>query len=180
MILKAKIINLPYSGQYKEKIFDISSPWNSQDWTWVKFVNEDLTEWCGEFRGFPRAVAVSKKHNYVLVLTSDYLFQVNRLNGELLEYESQPLYQSLTVTPSGDFIIADYYCIEIIGSTLKDKKLVESPIEMDNIKFDSWSKNKLLISCDEFLNSNNNHVGLELDSEKLEITIKNSHNHPLT
>ena len=122
-------------------------------------------------------MAVSKKHNYVLVLTSDYLFQVDRLNGELLEYESQPQYQSLTVTPSGDFIIADYYCIEIIESTLNDRKLVESPIEMDTIKFHGWSKNKLLVSCDEFLNWNNN-VELELDSEKLEITIKNSN--PLT
>jgi hypothetical protein len=48
---------------------------------------------------------------------------------------------------------------------------VESLIEMDTIKFHSWTKNKLLISCDEFLNENN-HVELELDSETLEITIR--------
>jgi hypothetical protein len=39
MISTAEIINLPYSGQYEEKIYDISSPWNSQEWTWVKFIN---------------------------------------------------------------------------------------------------------------------------------------------
>jgi hypothetical protein len=112
VINKADIINQPYSGQYKERIYDISSSWNSLNWTWVKFEDEDFNEWCGEFRGSPRAVALSKKHNKVLVLTSDYLFHVDCDNGELIEYESQPQYQCLTVTPSGDFIIADYYSIE--------------------------------------------------------------------
>ncbi len=51
MISKAELINQSYSGQYKEKIYDIPSPWNSQDWTWVKFENDDFDEWCGEFRG---------------------------------------------------------------------------------------------------------------------------------
>lgn len=44
MIIKAKIIDQPCSGQYKESIYDISSPWNSQNWTWVKFLNEDFTD----------------------------------------------------------------------------------------------------------------------------------------
>jgi len=44
MIIKAEIIDQPYSGQYKEKIYDISSQWNSQMWTWVKFFDEDYTE----------------------------------------------------------------------------------------------------------------------------------------
>lgn len=171
MISKAEIITLPYSGLYKEKIYDISSPWSSTNWTWVKFVNEDFTEWCGEFRGAPRAVAVSKKHNTVLVLTSDYLFQVNRLNGELLNFESQPQYHCLTVTPSGDYIIADDNSIEILGPSLEDKKLIDSPIKMDMIKFHNWSNHKLLITCDEFLNWNN-HVELELDGKTLAITKK--------
>ncbi|PGY04904.1 hypothetical protein [Bacillus sp. AFS031507] len=115
MITKAEIINQPFSGQYKERIYDItSSSWNSPNWTWVKFEDEDFNEWCGEFRGSPRDIAVSKKYKTVLVLTSDYLFQVDSDSGELTEYESQPQYQCLTVTPSGDFIIADYYSIEKI------------------------------------------------------------------
>ena len=35
MIIEAKIINQPESGQYLEKIYDIQSPWNSQEWTWI-------------------------------------------------------------------------------------------------------------------------------------------------
>ena len=50
---------------------------------------------------------------------------------------------------------------------------MESPIKMDMIKFEMWSDNELSITCDEFLNWDN-HVELELDSETLEITIKNS------
>ncbi len=173
MIIKAEIINQPYSGEYNERIYDISSPWNSQNWAWIKFTNEDLTEWCGNFRGFPRDVELSKKYNSVLVLTSDYLYKLDCFSGELIEYESQPQYQILTLTPSGDFIIADYCDIEIIKSTLEDKIPVYSPIKMDMIKFHGWCNNKLSITCDEFLNWNN-HVELELDGETFEITVKDS------
>jgi hypothetical protein len=173
MIKKAELINRPYSGEYEEKVYDISSPWNSHGWTWIKLTNEDLTEWCGNFRGFPRDVAVSKKYSSVLVLTSDYLFRLDCLSGKLTEYESQPQYQCLTVTPAGDFLLANYYNIEIIKSTLEDKIQVYSPIEMDTIQFHGWFNNKLSITCDEFLNWDN-HLGLELDGGTLEITIKNS------
>ena len=175
MIIKAEIIDPPYSGQYKERIYDITSQWNSPNWTWVKFLNEDYTEWCGEFRGSPRNVAISKKYNHILILTSDYLFQLDCLNSELIEYESEPQYQNLTATPLGDFLVADYYSIDLIESALEDKKPVESPIKMDMIKFDGWSNNKLSIKCYEFLNWDN-HVELELDSETLEISIKKSNN----
>lgn len=171
MIAKAELITQPYSGEHTEKIYDIPSPWNSQNWTWIKFTNDDLTEWCGSLRGFPREVAVSEKYNCVLVLTSDYLFKLDCFSGELTEYESQPQYQSLTVSPSGDFIIADYYDIEIIKSTLINKIQVDSPIEMDMIKFHSWSNNKLSITCDEFSNWDN-HVVLELDGNTFEVTVK--------
>lgn len=171
LIMKAEIIDQPYSGQYKERIYDISSPWNSGNWTWIKFENEDFNEWCGEFRGSPKGVALSKKYNNILVLTSDYLYQINCLSGELVEYESQSVYQNITVTPLGDFIIADYYCIEKIGSTLKEKKLLDIPIEIDGIHFKLWSENILTITCEEFLNTDKN-VEMELDSETLEITIK--------
>ncbi|MBM7603068.1 hypothetical protein JOC75_001038 [Metabacillus crassostreae] len=170
MIIKAEIITQPYSGEFKEKIYDIPNPWTSQDWTWIKFSNNDLTEWCGNFRGFPREVAVSKKHSCVLVLTSDYLFKLDCISGELTGYESQPQYQSLTVSPSGDFIIADYYEIKIIKSTLTERKHVDSPMKMDMIKFHKWSNNKLSISCEEFLSWN--HVELELDGKTFEVSVK--------
>jgi hypothetical protein len=88
MIVEAEIINQPYSGQFKERIYDIPSRWNSQDWTWVKFTDADFAEWCGEFRGFARGVVVSTKYNSVLVLTSDYLSQLNCNSGDIIEYES--------------------------------------------------------------------------------------------
>ena len=49
--------------------------------------------------------------------------------------------------------------------------MLESPIKMDSIKFGRWSKNKLSITCDEFLNWDN-HVELELVGDTLEITKK--------
>jgi len=170
MIDKAEILTQPFSGEYHEKVYDISNPWNSQDWTWIKFTNNDLSEWCGNFRGFPRKVAVSKMQTCVLVLTSDYLFRLSTLNGELIEYESQPQYQNLTVSPSGDFILADYYDIEIIKSTLSEKTYVDSPIKMDMIKFHKWSNNKLSITCDEFLSWS--HMELELDGDTFELSVK--------
>ncbi|PIC80937.1 hypothetical protein CSV75_03925 [Sporosarcina sp. P18a] len=172
MITKAEIIDQPYSGQYQEKIYDVASPWNSKSWTWVKFENEDFNEWCGELRGAPRAVALSKKYNTVLVLTSDYLFQLDRLSGEVIEYESQHRYQSLTVTPSGEFIIAGDYTIEKIEANLRDKILLESPIEMiDMITFTGWVNNTLSITCKEVMNWDNTFL-LELDGDTLELTIK--------
>ncbi|WP_019152405.1 hypothetical protein [Robertmurraya massiliosenegalensis] len=171
MITKAEIISQPISGKYKERIYDIESSWNSPNWTWVRFEDEDFNEWCGEFRGSPRGIAVSTKYKTVLVLTSDYLFQVDCDSGELTEYESDPQYQSVTVTPSGDFIIADYYGLEKIESSIKDKKSIESQINMDSIKFQGWNNNKLLITCDEFLNWEH-HLELELDGDTLEFTIR--------
>lgn len=150
MIIKAELINQPYSGEFNEKIYDISSTRNSQNWTWVKFTNQDLTEWCGNFRGYPRGIGLSREHNCVLILTSDYLYNIDCLDGQLIEYEEQPQYQCLTVSPSGDFIVADFYEIQIIKTSLGDRIKVDSPIKMDQIKFHSWSNHNLSITCDEF------------------------------
>ena len=170
MITGVDIISQPFSGQYIEKIFDISSPWNSSLWTWIKFTNEDLTEWCGEFRGVVKAAVISLKYNLVLILTSDYLYKLSLINGELLGYEDKPQYNSLTVTPQGDYIISDDYSIFIMEPSSTDKKEVPSPIKMDNIKFHNWNHNKLQITCDELLNwENHGEVVLELDCETMEL-----------
>jgi hypothetical protein len=96
-------------------------------------------------------------------------------NGELIEYESHPQYRNLTVTPFGNFLIADYYSILLIEATLKGKKEIEGPIKMDSISFHEWSGNKLRITCEEFLNWRNN-VELEFNAETLEITMKRANN----
>lgn len=171
MIISANIINQPFSGQYMERIYDISSPWNSTEWTWVKFVNDDFNEWCGEFRGLARDVALSKKNNLILILTSDYLYKLDVIHGGLIEYISQPQYQSLTVTPLGDFLVADDYHIYTFETSLNEEKSLSSPIEMDNIKFHYWTNRTLSISCEEFLNCDK-HVDLELDCETLKICVK--------
>ena len=100
MIENCEIINQPYSGEFEERIFDIQSPWNSSSWTYVKFINSDFFEWCGVFRGQARKIANSKIRNEILVLTCDYLWKLNRVNGEPIEIEDQPQYQNLTVTPN--------------------------------------------------------------------------------
>ena len=127
MIIDAEIISQPYSGEYHERIYDNKSPWNSQSWTFVKFINDDHTEWCGHFRGFPRHVAISTTYSMVLVLTSDYLFQLYRETGNLFDVEDQPQYQNLTVDPHGNFILADYYNFEKVTRNIKKKRNYRQP-----------------------------------------------------
>lgn len=74
--MKAEIINQPYSGEYKERIYDLESSWNSQFWTWIKFADDYGKETVGQFRGRPVAVKVSKKLNEMIVLTSDYVYRL--------------------------------------------------------------------------------------------------------
>lgn len=152
MIIEVEIINQPYSGEYTERIYDNESVWNSQGWTFVKFTNEDYSEWCGQFRGFPGKAVISTINNIILVLTSDYLYQLETETGNLTELENQPPYNNLTVAPNGGFIIADYYNIEKITTSIKQKVPIESPIQMDLIEFKEWYGNLLEFTCDEFLN----------------------------
>jgi len=171
MIEEAKIIDQPYSGEFEERIYDNESVWNSPNWSWIKFVNDDYTEWCGQFRGSPRQVALSKKYNTVLVLTSDYLFQLNRLSGNLTEIESMPLHHNLTVAPNGEYLIADYYRIEKIQNSISLKMEIKSPIPMDTIEFGGWNDDKLIITCREFENWDR-HLTMEYDCNTDKIAVK--------
>lgn len=172
MIIKTEIISQPYSGEYAERIYDNESAWNSQSWTFVKFTNENNTEWCGQFRGSPRQVAISINRNIVLVLTSDYLFQLSCETGNLLELEDHPQYHNLTVSPNGDFIIADNYNLEKITTSIKNKEPIESPIQMDLIEFKKWENEKLEFTCDEFLHWDR-HLTMTYKSKINKIEIKN-------
>ena len=172
MIIKAEIISRSYSGVFKEKIYDIESSWNSQDWTFIKFTEDDYSEWCGQFRGFPKSVQISKKHHIILILTSDYLFQIDSQTAGLKLFEDKHQYQSLIVTPSDDFLIADYMNIEKISDSIRNKKLIESPIEMDFIEFQSWNNNSLEFKCDEFIYWDRHYV-MEYNDDTETIKIKN-------
>lgn len=171
LITKAEIIEQPYSGQFKERIYDIPNTRNSQDWTWIKFGDENYNEWCGQFGGELQAVALSSKHNKFLVVTFDYLFEIDCVSGEMTDYEPTNTYKDLTVTPFGDFIIADYYNIAIIRGAIKDRYFLDIPIQMDMIKLNGWSESKLSISCEE-LGVADSKVELELDAKTFEITFK--------
>ena len=172
MIKVAEIVNQPYSGEFKERIYDNESPWNSASWTCVKFTDSEYNEWIGQFRGSPREVAVSEHKNETLVLTSDYLFRLENKNGDLIEFEDQPQYHNLTTSPTGDFILADYYNVNLIKKALNESENIASPIEMDMIKFKKWNDRKLEFTCDEFTNWDR-HLVMELDADKLTIEIKN-------
>ena len=172
MIIKAEIINQPYSGEFKERIYDIESPWNSQNWTFIKFTENDYSLWCGQFRGFPESVQVSTKNQIVLVLSSDYLIVLDSITGDIIEFESQPMYKSLILTPDDDFLIADYNNIDKITSSLKNKKNIESPIEMDFIEFKNWNSKTLEFTCDAFTQWDNHYL-MEYDDQTETIKIKN-------
>ena len=172
MIIEAEIINQPYSGEYTERIYDNESAWNSQSWTFIKFTNDNYSEWCGQFRGFPIQVAISTSKNIVLVLTSDYLYQLDRETGNLTDLEDQPQYQNLTTAPNGDFILADYYNFEKVSTNIKQKTSIESPVQMDMIEFKNWDNLKLEFTCDEFLNWDR-HLIMTYDSQTNKIEIKN-------
>ena len=168
MITKAEIIYQPISGEYNERIYDIESPWNSPNWTWVRFEDESGI-WCGEFRGKPGKVVLSTEHKKVLVLTSDYLYVLDCDSAEVMEYESQPQYSDLAVTPYGDFLVTDYYSIKMFGGNLAEKETMKSPIQMDMIQFQEWVGNRLRISCCEFLNEERK-VELYLDIDTREMS----------
>lgn len=172
MIIEAEIIAQPYLGAYTERIYDNESPWNSDCWAFIKFTNDDYTDWCGQFRGFPIQVAISTKNKSVLVLTSDYLFQLDIHTANIIDIEDRPQYHNLTVAPNGDFILADYYNFEKVTTSIKDKEPIDSPIRMDMVAFKKWEKEKLEFTCDEFLNWDR-HLSMIYDSRTNKIAIVN-------
>ena len=170
MIFSAEHIEQPCSGIYTERIYDITNPWNSRDWTWIKFTDED-GEWCGEFRGEYRGTSVSEKHGIVVILTTEYMFILDINTADVIDYDSTPNYADITTSPNGDIFFTDGYGIELINVNEQGKvgtTIIKSiPIRPDNLKFDGWNDKILKISCCEFYNWDNE-TELYLDSENLE------------
>lgn len=151
MICKAEYIQQPYSGEYLEKIYDISSPWNSSDWTWIKFTSEDGV-WCGEFRGKYRGISFSGKLGIIVVLTSDYMYVLDINTTEIVGYYSQPQYMDITTSPNEDILVTDGYGIEMfVNSKVEDMETIVVPVQPDNLRFIEWKENILKVNCYEFL-----------------------------
>ena len=174
--LKAEIINQPYSGEFKERIYDVESPWNSQSWTWIKFTDENMSETVGQFRGFPKEVKYSERRNEIIVLTSDYVFRLNASDLNIIETVSQPQYQDVEVSPDGIFFFHNYYEIEKMDNSLSDLTEIQSPFKMDDIRFKKWNGKILEFECEEFINWSRNEI-MELDTNEWKINIKTNTQH---
>lgn len=149
--MKVEIINQPYSGEYQEKIYDIESVWNSKFWSWIKMTNKDL-EIVGQFRGSANKVKCSESLNEMIVLTSDFIYRLEGNNFEISEWERQPQYHDLEVSPNGDFILHDYYNIYKMDGEFSKMINIEGPVQMDDIKFIKWENNKLYFEFEEIGN----------------------------
>lgn len=160
----------PLSGEYEERIYDFNSSWNSQDWTWIKFTNDDDLEWCGEFRGKHLGHGISKKYGSVFILTSDYLYHLSIENGDVVNYEDRTDYRNLVSTPNGEYIVSSYYHLSVIRGELDNIDPLETELPLDSIVFSEWEDSKLKIYAEEFMNYDN-HLILELDGESLELKI---------
>lgn len=131
----------------------IYSPWNSESWSWIKFVDNVGSEWIGTFRGEAVDVALSSKHQIVLVLTSDYLFQLDINTRELVKYDDhRSYYQGLTVSPLQDFILCDYSAIYKMERNIDEKVELRIPMSIslvDYMKLQKWEGNVLKLTCEE-------------------------------
>lgn len=167
MIYGATYIKQPYSGEYVERIYDIESTWNSCEWSWIKFEDND-DKWCGEFRGRYRGVALSEKIGIVVVLTSDYMYVLDIKTAEIIEYLSRPNYVGIITTPLKDILITDGYGVEIFtNNKISDIKSIITPIHPDNLQFVEFNGNILKITCYEFLFWGKE-IELYLDCDSLE------------
>lgn len=173
MIVKAEIVNQPFSGHFRKIIYDNDSQWNSDQWTFIKFTDSDHFEWIGQFRGFPKKVKVSEKRSETMVLTSDYIYRLNSGTKERIELDNDSPYHNLTVAPSGEFILADNYNIEIMANSLKNKKKIEGPFDMDSIEFREWKGSNLVFTCEEIPGWEKKYI-FELDT--VDWRIKTPHN----
>ena len=152
--MQVEIIPQPYSGAYKEVIYDIENAWNSSSWTWVKFTNDDGNETVGQFRGAPITVQSSEVKKEIIVLTSDHVFRLNTTDLTLIETQSDTLYENVTVSPDGTFIFCDSFEVEKMNDSLSSMIVIEAPFKMHFIQFKKWKDHLLEFTCD---NEENNY-----------------------
>ena len=160
-------IQQPYSGEFNERIYDIQSCWNSSDWTWIKF-EENNDVWCGEFRGKYRGVAISDKIEIVVVLTSDYMYVLDLLSKDIIDYRRQPMYLEITTTPFEDILLTDSYGLEIFtDKSISNLKTIALPINGSYISFIEYCGDILKMTYEDNFNWQNR-VEISFDCSLLE------------
>lgn len=172
MIKEIKHISRPQSGDYEERFFDNESPWNSDNWSYIKFTEDDFSEWVGNFRGAFRSCAISINLKQSIILTSDYCYRLDNDKIEVIELDDQPQIIEIDVSPNGKIIGHDYYKIYDLTESIKNGTSLLSPFEMDDIHFIKWEKDNLIFTCEEFTNWSRK-VELSLNSDNNEIKIIN-------
>jgi len=157
----ADFIYQPVSGQYDEKIFDLTNTWKSSGWCWVKFTNDNGDEWVGVFRGTPIKVAVADAIMQVAVLTDDALYIIDSNERDLLFVEEQTDYRDLASSPSSNqFILASYYYIGTFDRYF-NFEVIETDLNIQLIKFKDYIKNNLKL---ELMLLNNQYEHLFADA----------------
>lgn len=169
MLEKVTIIEQPYSGEYKERIYDIKGSSNSSDWTWVKFEEDNDYSWCGEFRGKSIGVAFSKKLGIIVILTSEYMYILDLKSKELIEYKKSSEYTGITCTPLEDIILSSLYGLDFFkGKTISSIDTIVLPVHTKNIKFLEYDGKILRITGTDAENESHQ-VKFVFDCENLSI-----------
>lgn len=154
MIISIEIINQPYSGEYKEIIFDgpKGSP-RSEYWSWVKFIDEKYLSWCGVFRGNIVGVETSTVFNNILVVTDSFLYMIDKKTGKLLEIRENTDYIQITLSPFGEYILATSSDIVAITHSIDRLIYIEFSKTLFFMKFLKWEGYMLHIECEDCINS---------------------------
>ena len=165
--MKVEIIQQPLAGEYEEKIYDLESPFISQNWTWIKFTFDDFSEVVGQFRGNPLNTKFSEKRNEIIVLTTDAIFRLDATTLDNIEIQyNYDGYTDVEVSPQGIFIFCDYYMLVKMDNSLSDMTGIGN-ITIENIKFGKWQETNLEFECIDICADEK--LVMILDTEKWEI-----------
>lgn len=152
MIKQTQIVGQPISGTYKEYVYNATE--STEQWTWVKLVDEEYNETIGQFPGAPNQVALSLMHPVFYVLTDAFLFEIQR--EDLTNYEFYDFwdlgstFKNVTFTPEGMPIFSDDYKIFTFQKSFETRHELPLPLDLDMIEFGDWNGHLLTIHAQEF------------------------------
>lgn len=152
MITQAQIVEQPIAGTYEEFVFNATE--STEQWTWVKLVDEEYNETIGQFPGAPNQVALSLMHPVFYVLTDAFLFEIQREDPSRYTsydfWELGTMFKNVTITPEGMPIFSDDYQIFIFQESFETRHELTLPYEVDMIQFVDWNDHLLTIHAQEF------------------------------